>query len=184
MKQYKLGLIVGRFQMLHNGHVEMISTALELCDRVVVFIGSSQKQNTKENPFSYFVREQMIESAFSVEANMKKLLIRPLPDIGVGNNDMWGRYVLGVFEEEFFKQPDLYVTGCEKERGSWFTDYMAPCMDELRITRKKINISASKCREFLLKDDETNWKKNVPCELHGSYDFYKKVIQDIYSEDE
>lgn len=176
---YDLGLIIGRFQMFHNGHKMMIEHALELCNRVVVFIGSSQKSNTKENPFSYYVRSDMIEFAFPVEVKTGKILIRPLPDIGVGNNTMWGDYVLGVFEEEFDKKPDLYITGCEKERPSWFTNEMAPNMDELRISRSNLPVTASYCRQLMLDDDKETWKANVPYQIYKKYDFYKKILDDI-----
>ena len=50
---YTLGMVIGRFQVLHNGHVNMVKRALDLCDVVVVYIGSSQEARTKVNPFSY-----------------------------------------------------------------------------------------------------------------------------------
>ena len=179
MKLYDLGLIVGRFQMFHKGHESMVKAALELCNRVVIFIGSSQKENTEQNPFSFYVRKDMIEKVFPVEFKEGKILVSPLPDIGVGNNEMWGKYILGVFEEEFGKQPDLYITGCEKERPSWFTNEIAPNMDELRLTRHNIDISATQCRELILEDNKDEWKKYVPYQLHKDYDFYRKVIVDL-----
>lgn len=182
MKLYDLGLVIGRFQILHNGHVSMIKHALEMCDRVVVFIGSSQKQGTSTNPFSFYVRQQMIEKVFSVETSTNKLLIRPLPDIGLGNNDMWGSYVMGVFEEEFGKQPDLYVTGCEKERASWFTNEIAPHMDELRISRGVISCSASECRKALLENNSEYWKQHIPYQLHKDIDFYTKILRGVKDE--
>lgn len=176
MKLYNIGLVVGRFQMLHKGHEDMIRRALELCDKVVVYIGSSQASGTTRNPYSYIAREGMIEKVFESEMLMKKLLVRPLPDIGVGNNDIWGRYVLGAFEAEFHKQPDLYLTGCEKERPSWFTNSMAPEMDELRISRHKIECSASECRELMKADKYEEWCKMVPTQLIGEYKLLRGIL--------
>lgn len=183
MKLYDLGLVVGRFQMFHKGHEAIIKSALEICNRVVVFIGSSQKCNTNKNPFSYYVREAHIEKVFPVEYKEGKILVRPLPDIGVGNNEMWGKYILGVFEEEFGKQPDLYVTGCEKERPSWFTNEIAPSMDELRISRSNINISASNAREALKSGDVELWKQMVPYQLYKEFEFCERVVKEIKDED-
>jgi len=181
MKLYKYGLVLGRFQTLHNGHEHIIKYALELCDKVVVYVGSSQESGTERNPFSYNIRKNMIEEVFTSEVTGKKLLIRPLPDMGIGNNYNWGKYILSMFEKEFYRQPDLYITGCEKERGSWFSDEDAPRMDELRITRNGINISASECREYMLNGDYENWCKVVPYELHNTDRFnqLRNILKDI-----
>ena len=179
MYLYTYGLIVGRFQMLHNGHKQMITTALELCDKVVVYVGSSQEAGTLKNPFSYNIREKMINDVFDTAVAQKRLLIRPLPDIGVGNNDIWGRYVLGTFEAEFHRLPDLYVTGCEKNRSSWFNNEIAPTVDELRITRKHIDISSSKCREALRKNNRSEWEEMVPQSLYDNYNLFYNIVKDI-----
>lgn len=179
MKLYEIGLVVGRFQMLHKGHVKMIKYALELCDKVVVFIGSSQESRTETNPFSYYVRENFFKKVFHSEIACKKLLIYPLEDIGVGNNDRWGSYILESFEKIFYRQPDLYITGCEKERPSWFSNAIAPDMDELRLSRNVLQISASECRKMLKEDRHDEWCKMVPYELYGSYESYKSIIEGI-----
>ena len=61
MKKYKTGLVLGRFQTFHNGHEYIINKALEICDKVLVFIGSSDKFGTIENPFSYELRKKLIK---------------------------------------------------------------------------------------------------------------------------
>jgi len=179
MKTYNTGLIVGRFQMIHKGHTEMIRRALDVCETVVIFIGSAQESGTVKNPFNYLTREYAIRAIFTDEANSGRLKICRLPDIGVGNNDIWGRYVLGAYDAIFHSQPDLYITGCEKERTSWFTNDMAPNMDELRISRHTYNISASDCRYFLSIGAKDAWAERVPAEIHHKYDEYKKVIDDV-----
>lgn len=173
---YKYGLIVGRFQIFHNGHRDMVQKALELCDKVVVYIGSSQAWGTKENPFSYYVRENMIKSVFETEVICKRLFIRGLPDIGAGNSDVWGKFVLDNFREEFHVNPNLYVTGCESNRSSWFNTNIAPTVDELKITRKNINISASQCRKLMLDNNYEEWCRNIPEELYNNYETYRKFL--------
>ena len=39
MKEYKLGLVLGRFQGVHIGHESIINSALELCSDVLILIG-------------------------------------------------------------------------------------------------------------------------------------------------
>ena len=179
MKLYNIGMIIGRFQVLHRGHESMIKHALELCDKVVVYIGSSQEQRTNTNPFSFEERENMLKCVFETEHACKRLIIRPLPDIGVGNNDFWGSYVMSTFKKEFHRLPDLYVTGCEKERVSWFTNKLAPTTDELRLTRKNINVSGTWCRQTLLANDYEQWCKLVPYELYDKFEEYKNILKQL-----
>ena len=61
MKKYKTGLVLGRFQTFHKGHEYIINKALEICSKVLVFIGSSDKYGTQENPFSYELRKKLIK---------------------------------------------------------------------------------------------------------------------------
>ena len=84
-KPFALGILVGRFQTLHAGHQQMIETALSLCARVGIFVGSSQESGTRKNPFPYELRRKMLENLFG-----DRISIYPLPDIGVGNTAAWG----------------------------------------------------------------------------------------------
>lgn len=64
------GIIIGRFQVrkLHLGHIYLISTALEECDRVVILIGclDVEKGETDDdkNPYTYYQRVQAIRKIF------------------------------------------------------------------------------------------------------------------------
>ena len=107
-KPFRLGLVVGRFQTLHTGHEDMIRKAIALCDRVGLFVGSSQESGTFKNPFSYELRREMLTDVFG-----SNVCVYPLPDIGVGNNAKWGDYVLGQVAERFGRLPDLVVSGKE-----------------------------------------------------------------------
>lgn len=64
-KPYRLALIVGRFQMLHNGHRDMISLACRMSERVCILVGSSQEAGTQKNPLSYEERKEMLSRVFS-----------------------------------------------------------------------------------------------------------------------
>ena len=63
-KPYDVGLIVGRFQMLHNGHEKLFNTANKLCDRLLIFVGSAQEMGTIRNPFDVNTRIEMIKEVY------------------------------------------------------------------------------------------------------------------------
>lgn len=150
-KTYKLGLIIGHFQGFHKGHYHMIKKALELCDRVLVYIGSSQESYTERNPFTYKERYEMIRSCFP---DISKVTIFPIPDIGIGDNEDWGTYVLNKVKEDTGEIPDLIISGMEGVRGSWFTADNAPDSSILFISRNEVPYSGSLLRKALR---DKNW---------------------------
>lgn len=173
MYAFPIGLIVGRFQVFHKGHEYMIRTALDICDTVLVFIGSAQEENTQKNPFSYMRRLYIFKKIFAKEIAAKRLIIQPLNDIGVGNTGKWGEYVLRTARETYGLNPSVMISGKEDRRASWFSDEMA----ELFIP-KVCDISATDLREAMLRDDRTFWKQYVPMEIWDDYDELRRQLVD------
>ena len=80
------GLLIGRFQPFHLGHLEALRYALSKVDNLWVGLGSSNKPPQKNNPFSAKQREKMIFD--SIDQSMKeKISIYPIPD--VDNHIKW-----------------------------------------------------------------------------------------------
>ena len=48
---YDTGLIIGHFQTFHKGHQSLVDTGLQLCDRLLILVGSAQESGTERNPF-------------------------------------------------------------------------------------------------------------------------------------
>lgn len=74
------GLLIGRFQPFHLGHLEALQFALSKVDRLWIGLGSSNKPIEKTNPFSAEQRKEMILS--SIDDSMKqKISIYFIPDL-------------------------------------------------------------------------------------------------------
>jgi nicotinamide-nucleotide adenylyltransferase len=58
----KTGLLLGRFQPFHNGHLFALRLILRENDRAVVVIGSAQASHDSENPFSAGERYDIIRA--------------------------------------------------------------------------------------------------------------------------
>ena len=61
----KKGLILGRFQPFHLGHLRLIETVKDDNLEPMICIGSAQKGRTKDNPFTTGERKIMIEAVVS-----------------------------------------------------------------------------------------------------------------------
>ena len=171
-KQFELGIIVGRFQTFHVGHQQMIETAEALCERVCVFVGSSQEYGTFKNPYPYEVREMVLRRIFP---DTERIHIYPLPDSGVGNTSLWGDYVLDNVALRFGRLPDLLLTGKEERRTGWFASEKGMSIAELFIP-KTIHISASEMRDFLIRDDRETWERYSDPRIHDLYPMLREYV--------
>ena len=80
------GLLIGRFQPFHFGHLEALQFALSKVDKLWVGLGSSNKPVDKNNPFTAEQRKEMILA--SIDDSMKeKISIYFIPD--VDNHIRW-----------------------------------------------------------------------------------------------
>jgi len=74
------GLLIGRFQPFHLGHLDALRFALSKVDRLWIGLGSSNKPLQKNNPFSAEERKEMILS--SIDESMKsRIQIYFIPDL-------------------------------------------------------------------------------------------------------
>ena len=85
----KRGLILGRFQPLHMGHLSLFENVIEKKEKIIVCIGSSDKKRTKENPYNALERTQMIESVLS-RYNCEYEIFE-IPDIN--NNELYVKHL-------------------------------------------------------------------------------------------
>lgn len=180
---FDYGLVVGRFQGIHKGHISIIKTALELCNHVVVFIGSSQESGTKLNPFDFIYRMNCIKKCFP-GVTPYELIILPLPDIGVGDNALWGDYIIKQYREYTGHLPQLYVSGYEDRRCTWFDNYSD--INLLNISKSACPYSGTLVRECLKNDDVAKFYELVPQQLHCEYEKmyreYNESVNGLFTE--
>ena len=80
------GLLIGRFQPFHLGHLAAVKFALTQVDRLAIGIGSSNRFNEKRNPFTAEERKEMIESSLE-KSDLEKIKIYFVPD--VNDHEKW-----------------------------------------------------------------------------------------------
>lgn len=80
------GLLIGRFQPFHKGHVAAIDYALTKVENLWLGIGSSNKAPEKNNPFSADERKEMILSSLD-DKMLSKIRIYYIPDLE--NHEKW-----------------------------------------------------------------------------------------------
>jgi nicotinamide-nucleotide adenylyltransferase len=76
----KTGLLLGRFQPFHKGHLFALRLILKENDRAAVIIGSAQASHDAENPFSAGERMEMIRASLTAD-ELTRTAIVPVEDI-------------------------------------------------------------------------------------------------------
>jgi nicotinamide-nucleotide adenylyltransferase len=80
------GLLIGRFQPFHLGHLDAVLFGLARTENLFICIGSSNKSNERKNPFSAEERREMILT--SIEPSITdRIKIFDVPD--VGDHEKW-----------------------------------------------------------------------------------------------
>ncbi|AFU60146.1 nicotinamide-nucleotide adenylyltransferase [Candidatus Nitrososphaera gargensis Ga9.2] len=86
------GLMAGRFQPFHSGHLALAKQILEECDELVVVIGSAQFNFIDKDPFTAGERVLMIHEALKETGiDLAKCYVIPVPNDE--NNARWIAYL-------------------------------------------------------------------------------------------
>lgn len=145
------GILIGRMQPVHNGHMQVIKKILEEVDEIIIGIGSAQLSHEIKDPFTAGERVVMINQALAeMDVDPSRYYIIPMQDINF--NAIWASHVKmltppfsivysgnslvkQLFEEEGYevRQPPLY---------------------------DRLHLSGTEVRRRILEDD--NWEELVP----------------------
>ena len=168
-KTFRYGIVAGRFQPLHLGHCDVIDTALRLCEKVGVMIGSSNRPQSADNPLSYSDRFCLLRQVYG-----DRIDICPLPDIDIGVPSLWGNYLLKTAQLNFGKNPEVIFMGEEEERPDWFGKESEILVLQIKKTRP---VSASALRTALLAESDEELPEKLPGAILPAVGYLKEKIK-------
>ena len=134
------GIMVGRFQPFHKGHLSLVKQILEDCDELIIAIGSAQYNYIFQDPFTAGERMLMIHKALS-EAGIDLTKCYIVPITNDENNARWFAHLRSMVPPF-----DILFSGNEFVR--------ALVVEDVKIKKP----------EFVSKTitEKDNWKKLVP----------------------
>jgi len=143
------GLLIGRFQPFHKGHLEAVKIGLSKVDNLWIGIGSSNKSNEKRNPFTADERKEMILSSLD-PPTLKRVKIFFVPD--TGDHEKWTYHVDSIVPpyDLVFSNDEFTLTLYKKRGKSVF---------ELPLLMRD-TISGTNIREMIVTGKD--WQDLVP----------------------
>lgn len=87
MIKHKLGLLIGRFQPFHKGHLYLIKRSFDDVENLIIGIGSA-KTKDKANPFSFTIRKKMIEIV-GINESISQKIVKIVPLVDFFNDEKW-----------------------------------------------------------------------------------------------
>jgi len=143
------GLLIGRFQPFHKGHLSAVNFGLTKVENLWIGIGSSNKSHEKKNPFTADERKEMIISSLDSES-LKRVKIFYVPDIG--DHEKWTYHVDSIVPKyDVVFSNDDFTLSLYKKRGMQVI--------EVPLLQRE-TISGTKIRELLVTDKD--WASLVP----------------------
>ena len=147
----KRGLLIGRFQPFHLGHLQCVQHVLNKLPEVIIAIGSAQFSHTLHNPFTAGERVTMIRLALDgAKVDAAKYYLIPIRDLRI--HDLWVPHLISQtprFEIVYSNEP--ITSRLFKESG--FRVEPLPFYDRERY-------SSTAIRERVVRGD--SWEELVP----------------------
>ncbi len=152
-------LFVGRFQPFHLGHLDVVKQILEKNERVIIVIGSAEKNFLPDNPWTAGERFQLIEESLR-EAKIPAEKYCIIPVRNVNNYALWVNHI-----NCYVPPYNRLFTGSEIVKACYEGKYHRPheinkVGPEIFQLKRVLKISATKVREAILK--KKKWEKFLP----------------------
>ena len=155
------GLMMGRFQPFHKGHLDLVKQILDECDEVIIAITSSQFNYLQKDPFTAGERIEMIHNSLEESPiDLNQCFVIPIEN--QFNIATWGSYLKSILPsfQKVYSGND-YVSMLLSDSG---IDVVRPKF----FDREECN--ATNIRSMIISDG--NWKNHVP---NAVYDFLTKI---------
>jgi len=143
------GLLIGRFQPFHLGHLDAVLFGLAKTENLFICIGSSNKSNERKNPFSAEERREMILT--SIEPSIAdRIKIFDVPD--VGDHEKWTFEIDKTVPkyDAVFTNDEFTKTLFEKRKISVISV----------VLKDREKFSGTNIRNLIIEDK--NWRDLVP----------------------
>ena len=188
--RYEWGVFLTRAQPPTIGHMESIRQILSECSKVLVIVGSANKEGTLRNPFGIGLRmemmREMIVETFARDA--ERVLLRQLDDLTYENNTdpnndpLWGEYLYQTVVGWIHQTKFAYYSGELVDQSvHWFRDRLYTDVAPVAINTRGIPscLSATSVREAIRKKDRGYVRVYCPASVYRKFGLLREILLQV-----
>lgn len=119
MNKKKVGIVIGRFQPFHNGHLQLLREAAENSDYVLVLVGSAAEAITPKNPWTASERRSVILEIVNSDDQLRdRVVVDSIRDFPYDLT----RWVSGVRQtiSQLLDDCEFTIFGYNKDQSSFY----------------------------------------------------------------
>lgn len=115
------GVVIGRLQPVHLGHLYMIEQALAQCEQVLILVGSAYRAPTVKNPFSFEQRCQLIRDNLAAlqDDYLARVHFMPIEDVMYDEN-LWNQSVRAAVHQYAQAPLDVALVAHDKDASTYY----------------------------------------------------------------
>lgn len=169
--KYDTLVFIGRFQPVHNAHIEIIRKATELAHNVIVVVGSAKKPRTFKNPWTADERIKMLKEATSSLGRKDNIIFEQITDSPY-NDQAWAVRIQTAVSSHVTSNDKIGIIGHKKDESTFYLDMFPQwTLEEVPLIEP---LNATHIRElYFKKGANTNFLVGVvpPTVLQFMYEF-------------
>jgi len=154
---YKFCVFIGRFQPLHNSHLEVIKQGLAEAEQLILVVGSARAARNIKNPFTFEERKEMISACLTDEEKARVHFV-PIRDYYYSDNT-WVTQIQSAVNQITHGEQSVGLIGSYKDSSSYYIK-LFPQWDFIPARTTK-GLNATDVRKHLFSSSEV-WVDDVP----------------------
>lgn len=158
--EYDVGLLIGRFQPFHQGHLALLQTALEQAQQVLVVLGSAFAARTSKNPFTWQERAEMIKTCLNQE---QKDRVRFVPMRDYYDEQRWTDAVRSAVQKAAPQAQKVALIGHFKDNSSQYLSQFPHW--QLHAMGRMAEIDATRIRQIYFEAEDMEVSLSVLASL-------------------
>jgi bifunctional NMN adenylyltransferase/nudix hydrolase len=160
--EYKFCVFIGRFQPLHQAHLQVVKQALAQAEQLILVIGSCRAARNIKNPWTFDERVSMVRACLTPDEQARIHFV-PARDYYYSDN-IWVAQIQQAVNQIAKGESSIALIGSYKDSSSYYIKYF-PQWDFIPAQTDK-TMNATDVRNDLFDlahlDASTSWHEQVP----------------------
>ncbi|MGK7890143.1 MAG: adenylyltransferase/cytidyltransferase family protein [Leptolyngbyaceae cyanobacterium] len=170
MKTYDICLCMGRFQPFHWGHFDLVQSAMEQGERVILLLGSHLTPPSVKNPWSSNEREKMIWQCLN---SSERSRVQFIPICDFDQDEKWAATIHRKVNTLKSLESKIAIVSYHEEGDKFFSKHF-PDWDYIeKLRRPDINATGIRAAYFS-QSSEADYREKLPAHILQNLREFKK----------